>query len=153
MAVNEDASSAEGGDAVDRRPAAANAGGPTRGSFPLTYQANGGVGRKGGGAAVNGGGDGFRKEIRDLEELLSKLNPMAEEFVPPSLSNAKSYCNGFYSYYGNVGVDYGNGAALQLQGGRCNGGFARKVTFFFLKFKRYFWGLILLILVLIRREG
>ncbi|KVH91475.1 polyadenylate-binding protein-interacting protein 12-like isoform X1 [Cynara cardunculus var. scolymus] len=29
----------------------------------------------------------FKKEMRDLEEMLSKLNPMAEEFVPPSLSN------------------------------------------------------------------
>ncbi|KAL4557222.1 hypothetical protein LXL04_035395 [Taraxacum kok-saghyz] len=28
------------------------------------------------------GGDGFKKEMRDLEEMLSKLNPMAEEFVP-----------------------------------------------------------------------
>jgi RNA recognition motif-containing protein len=33
------------------------------------------------------GGEGFKKEMRDLEEMLSKLNPMAEEFVPPSLSN------------------------------------------------------------------
>nr|GEV23707.1 polyadenylate-binding protein-interacting protein 12-like isoform X1 [Tanacetum cinerariifolium] len=30
---------------------------------------------------VNGNG-GFKKEMRDLEEMLSKLNPMAEEFVP-----------------------------------------------------------------------
>ncbi|GJY74594.1 polyadenylate-binding protein-interacting protein 12-like protein isoform X1 [Tanacetum coccineum] len=39
----------------------------------------------------NDGGDhvkeGFKKEMRDLAEMLSKLNPMAEEFVPPSLSN------------------------------------------------------------------
>ncbi|KAJ0602943.1 putative RNA recognition motif domain, ataxin-2, RNA-binding domain superfamily [Helianthus annuus] len=34
---------------------------------------------------------GFKKEIRDLEEMLSKLNPMAEEFVPPSLSNNNGY--------------------------------------------------------------
>ncbi|KAL6659541.1 hypothetical protein ACP70R_003581 [Stipagrostis hirtigluma subsp. patula] len=27
------------------------------------------------------------REMRDLEELLSKLNPMAEEFVPPSLAS------------------------------------------------------------------
>ncbi|XP_024970941.1 polyadenylate-binding protein-interacting protein 12-like isoform X2 [Cynara cardunculus var. scolymus] len=27
-------------------------------------------------------GDGFKKEMSDLEEMLSKLNPMAEEFVP-----------------------------------------------------------------------
>ncbi|KAI7738205.1 hypothetical protein M8C21_027158 [Ambrosia artemisiifolia] len=41
--------------------------------------ANGDVAGNGGGG---GGGDGFKKEIRDLEEMLSKLNPMAEEFVP-----------------------------------------------------------------------
>ncbi|KAA8540090.1 hypothetical protein F0562_026782 [Nyssa sinensis] len=33
------------------------------------------------------GGEGFKREMRDLEEMLSKLNPMAEEFVPPSLAN------------------------------------------------------------------
>ncbi|KAI8007851.1 Polyadenylate-binding protein-interacting protein 11 [Camellia lanceoleosa] len=31
-------------------------------------------------------GEGFNREMRDLEEMLSKLNPMAEEFVPPSLA-------------------------------------------------------------------
>lgn len=31
--------------------------------------------------------DDFKKGMRDLEEMLPKLNPMAEEFVPPSLSN------------------------------------------------------------------
>ncbi|KAK8965136.1 Polyadenylate-binding protein 2 [Platanthera guangdongensis] len=30
---------------------------------------------------------GFKQDMRDLEELLSKLNPMAEEFVPPSQAN------------------------------------------------------------------
>ncbi|KAL1550652.1 Poly(A) RNA polymerase cid13 [Salvia divinorum] len=33
------------------------------------------------------GGEGFKREMRDLEEMLSKLNPMAEEFVPPSLTS------------------------------------------------------------------
>ncbi|KAL1820052.1 hypothetical protein ACET3Z_014921 [Daucus carota] len=36
----------------------------------------------------NGGdddGESYKQEMRDLEEMLSKLNPMAEEFVPPSL--------------------------------------------------------------------
>ncbi|MCD7467824.1 Poly(A) RNA polymerase cid11 [Datura stramonium] len=36
---------------------------------------------------VDDGEEGFKKEMRDLEEMLSKLNPMAEEFVPPSLAN------------------------------------------------------------------
>ncbi|XP_004502741.1 polyadenylate-binding protein-interacting protein 12-like [Cicer arietinum] len=45
---------------------------------------------------INGenGGESFKREMRDLEELLSKLNPMAEEFVPPSLSNNLSYLTG-----------------------------------------------------------
>lgn len=40
------------------------------------------------------GGDGdesFKRDMRDLEELLSKLNPMAEEFVPPSLAKNHGY--------------------------------------------------------------
>lgn len=32
------------------------------------------------------GREGFKRDMRDLEEMLSKLNPMAKEFVPPSLS-------------------------------------------------------------------
>lgn len=36
----------------------------------------------------NGGGEGFNKEIRELEEMFSKLNPMAQEFVPPSISTS-----------------------------------------------------------------
>nr|XP_025887291.1 polyadenylate-binding protein-interacting protein 11 isoform X1 [Solanum lycopersicum] len=36
---------------------------------------------------VDGGDEGFKKEMRDLEEMLSKLNPMAEEFVPLSMAN------------------------------------------------------------------
>lgn len=31
--------------------------------------------------------EGFKREMRELEEMFSKLNPMAQEFVPPSLSN------------------------------------------------------------------
>ncbi|KAL9240582.1 hypothetical protein vseg_014783 [Gypsophila vaccaria] len=34
------------------------------------------------------------EEVRELEEMLSKLNPMAKEFVPPSLSNFR-YVDGF----------------------------------------------------------
>ncbi|CAA2965840.1 polyadenylate-binding -interacting 11-like [Olea europaea subsp. europaea] len=32
------------------------------------------------------GHEGFKRDMRDLEEMLSKLNPMAKEFVPPSLT-------------------------------------------------------------------
>ncbi|MCI11869.1 splicing factor arginine/serine-rich [Trifolium medium] len=41
----------------------------------------------GGKSEEDNGGDSFKREMRDSEELLSKLNPMAEEFVPPSLTN------------------------------------------------------------------
>ncbi|CAN4087067.1 unnamed protein product [Withania somnifera] len=46
--------------------------------------------RNGGVVDGDGGDEGFNKgmkEMRDLEEMLSKLNPLAEEFVPLSLSN------------------------------------------------------------------
>ncbi|KAF2572583.1 hypothetical protein F2Q70_00003332, partial [Brassica cretica] len=32
------------------------------------------------------GGERFKREMRELNELLTKLNPMAKEFVPPSLT-------------------------------------------------------------------
>ena len=32
------------------------------------------------------GGESYKREMRELQELFSKLNPMAAEFVPPSLS-------------------------------------------------------------------
>ncbi|EPS63525.1 hypothetical protein M569_11257, partial [Genlisea aurea] len=34
---------------------------------------------------IDDGAEGYDREMKDLEEMLSKLNPMAEEFVPPSL--------------------------------------------------------------------
>ncbi|XP_060212240.1 polyadenylate-binding protein-interacting protein 11-like isoform X1 [Lycium barbarum] len=40
-----------------------------------------------GGDLRNGDDEGFKKEMRDLQEIFSKLNPKAEEFVPPSLAN------------------------------------------------------------------
>ncbi|OIV96935.1 hypothetical protein TanjilG_00517 [Lupinus angustifolius] len=44
-----------------------------------------------GGANGENGGESFKRDMRDLEELLSKLNPMAEEFVPPSLTQNLGY--------------------------------------------------------------
>ncbi|XP_022037627.1 polyadenylate-binding protein-interacting protein 11 isoform X2 [Helianthus annuus] len=70
--------------------------------------ANGGVAGNG---YNGGGGDGFKKEIRDLEEMLSKLNPMAEEFVPnqrpPLLTSSGSHfgyaaVNGFLGQTNNT---------------------------------------------------
>ncbi|KAG9454568.1 hypothetical protein H6P81_007472 [Aristolochia fimbriata] len=55
--------------------------------------------------------EGFKRDIRDLQELLSNLNPMAEEFVPPSLANNGS-AGGFYTnnfmMHSNIGNVNGN---------------------------------------------
>ncbi|KAJ6724163.1 SERINE/ARGININE-RICH SPLICING FACTOR [Salix viminalis] len=37
------------------------------------------------------GGESYKREIRELQELFSKLNPMAAEFVPPSHSNYNNF--------------------------------------------------------------
>ncbi|XXG43367.1 hypothetical protein AAC387_Pa01g3419 [Persea americana] len=72
-------------------------------------------GQKGGAAKAGMGprnGEGFQRDMRDLEELLSKLNPMAEEFIPPSLIGHGSPPPGGF-YYNNFGnpnsVGGGNG--------------------------------------------
>lgn len=47
-------------------------------------------------------GEGLKKEIRDLEEMLSKLNPLAKEFVPPSLVSYRSFGAGGKNNFGYV---------------------------------------------------
>ncbi|KAF7109306.1 hypothetical protein CFC21_109591 [Triticum aestivum] len=51
--------------------------------------------------ASSEGGDAGEREMRDLEELLSKLNPMAEEFVPPSLAAHPMPPPPYAGYYPN----------------------------------------------------
>ncbi|KAG1359151.1 polyadenylate-binding protein-interacting protein 11 [Cocos nucifera] len=95
------------------------------GTGMVAQRANGVVvGRSGDEAAVAGGGGGER-EMRDLEELLSKLNPMAEEFVPPSLAN-----HGYAAITGDVAGFYSNGFGSQNAGanGGANVGGGRRVT-------------------------
>ncbi|KAF9671051.1 hypothetical protein SADUNF_Sadunf12G0006600 [Salix dunnii] len=59
------------------------------------------------GAKSNGVND-----MNDLVEMLSKLNPMAEEFVPPSLANHHGYFgNGFGFNANNFVVQTNNGIA------------------------------------------
>lgn len=41
---------------------------------------------------VVSGSERFKREMMDLEELLSRLNPMAEELVSPSLSGQGNGC-------------------------------------------------------------
>ncbi|CAN6480439.1 unnamed protein product [Victoria cruziana] len=47
-----------------------------------------------------GAGDGFKRDMRDLVDLLSKLNPMAEEFVPGS---GAPFTNNFVLQTNNTG--------------------------------------------------
>ena len=68
------------------------------------------------------GGEGFKREMRDLEEMLSKLNPMAEEFVPPSLTNHKPVSQ----FSGHLG--YANNFVMQNESGIANGNTARRVV-------------------------
>ncbi|URD80151.1 RNA recognition motif containing protein [Musa troglodytarum] len=58
------------------------------------------------------GGERFKREMMDLEELLSRLNPMAEEFVSPSLSGQGNGC-GDGGFYAN-----GFGVSNQVRNGR-----------------------------------
>ncbi|XP_057479569.1 polyadenylate-binding protein-interacting protein 12-like isoform X2 [Actinidia eriantha] len=66
------------------------------------------------------GGEGFKREMRDLEEMLSKLNPMAEEFVPPSLTNHKPVSH----FSGHLG--YANNFVMQTNSAIFNGNTARR---------------------------
>ncbi|XP_041990061.1 polyadenylate-binding protein-interacting protein 12-like isoform X2 [Salvia splendens] len=56
------------------------------GHHQLAINGNGGTLEKKMDGEEDDGGEGFKRDMRDLEEMLSKLNPMAKEFVPPSLS-------------------------------------------------------------------
>ncbi|TKY74026.1 Polyadenylate-binding protein-interacting protein 11 [Spatholobus suberectus] len=64
------------------------------------------------------GGESFKRDMRDLEELLSKLNPMAEEFVPPSLTNTHGYLTGPDA---GAGFGYPNNFILLNNFGNVNG--------------------------------
>ncbi|KAH8518136.1 hypothetical protein H0E87_000096, partial [Populus deltoides] len=79
------------------------------------------------------GGESYKREIRELQELFSKLNLMAAEFVPLSLSNNNSFGTvnglngvneGFYgSNSSNNLVVNGNGFD---RNGQVNGNAARR---------------------------
>lgn len=89
---------------------------------------------KSGGGYVNGGGEnnqmlddgeGYKShEMRDLVEMLSKLNPLAEEFVPPSLA-ANGPNNNFNlnpGYFGGNGFGFANNFAINTNSaGNTNG--------------------------------
>ncbi|KAB1205194.1 Polyadenylate-binding protein-interacting protein 12 [Morella rubra] len=88
-------------------------------------RANGAVARNG-----EDGGESFKRDMRDLEELLSKLNPMAEEFVPPSLANNHGYFDGGAGGFGFtnnfvVQTNFGNANANGLNGRRRRNGYSQ----------------------------
>lgn len=74
--------------------------------------------------------------MQDLEELLSKLNPMAEEFVPPSLATNHGYLldggAGGGMYVNNFGLQNGfgaNGGANGFGNGGANGVRRKKIGY------------------------
>ena len=74
------------------------------------------------GAKSNGVND-----MNDLVEMLSKLNPMAEEFVPPSLAN-------HHGYFGNGFGFNANNFVVQTNNGIANGQTNRRVCVIFILF-------------------
>ncbi|KAK1306195.1 Polyadenylate-binding protein 2 [Acorus calamus] len=84
---------------------------------------------------MNGGDGGngidsedFKRDMRDLEELLSKLNPMAKEFVPPSLANnSHGLGGGFYQNSSNNIMDHFG--VHNSENGNGNGGRRKKSNF------------------------
>ncbi|XLT57413.1 hypothetical protein HN873_050017 [Arachis hypogaea] len=57
-------------------------------------------------------GESYKREMRDLEELLSKLNPMVEDFVPPSFANSHGYLAG---PGGATGFGFANNFAMLME--------------------------------------
>lgn len=69
-------------------------------------------------------GSNFRSSgvnnVRELVDMLSKLNPMAEEFVPPSLGQS-------FAYLADGGFGYPQNFVLQIDGVDGNGHTGRRV--------------------------
>ncbi|BAT78908.1 hypothetical protein LR48_Vigan04g111600 [Vigna angularis] len=81
-----------------------------------------GVNNDGYGMNEENGGESFKSDMRDLEELLSKLNPMAEEFVPHSVTNTLGYLPGPGAGTGNgTGFGYPNNFIMLNGYGNANG--------------------------------
>lgn len=88
---------------------------------------------KSGGGFINGSdnqrenGESFQdREMRDLAEMLSKLNPMAAEFVPPSLANGQNF-NISHGFFGGNGFGYTNNFAMHTNSANTNGHTNRRV--------------------------
>ncbi|KAL5737076.1 hypothetical protein ACOSQ2_031864 [Xanthoceras sorbifolium] len=65
--------------------------------------------------------EGYKShEMRDLVEMLSKLNPLAEEFVPPSIANGHNNFNLNSGYFGGNGFGYANNFVIDTNSGNTN---------------------------------
>ncbi|GKV50966.1 hypothetical protein SLEP1_g57643 [Rubroshorea leprosula] len=96
------------------------------GGFNGTNQRSNGVGN-----LESGDDQQFKNDMRDLVDILSKLNPMAEEFVPPSIANLQfhhphpllndnHFQNQNQSFLGN-GFGYTNNFVVHANSGNGNG--------------------------------
>lgn len=97
---------------------------------------------------AGGGAEGSKRELRDLEDLLSKLNPMAEEFVPPSIAGniqAASDGAGGVAFGGGLYAN-GFGASQGFEAGGANGDDGSRVrvfaVFLVYRFFSFFYGVI-----------
>ncbi|CAN6718414.1 unnamed protein product [Malus baccata var. baccata] len=68
------------------------------------------------------------RDMRELRELFSKLNPMAEEFVPPSLANGHGLNAGFVNMALMMQNGNGNGQANGFPGRRRNNQGKRRIN-------------------------
>ncbi|KAL1141258.1 hypothetical protein V6Z11_A11G016500 [Gossypium hirsutum] len=81
------------------------------------------IGGTNGGGGKDELGDSFKRDMRELQELFSKLNPMAEEFVPHSLVN-NGLNGGFHT--NNIALQNNNNNISRNGNANCNGGGKRK---------------------------
>ncbi|XP_051145134.1 polyadenylate-binding protein-interacting protein 11-like isoform X2 [Andrographis paniculata] len=84
-------------------------------------------------SGISGEGDeGFKREMRELEEMFSKLNPMAQEFVPPSLANPNTTLTGGYLSDSIASANFmyfaGNNANLGRRGKKGSNQAKRRVS-------------------------
>ncbi|GMI95333.1 CTC-interacting domain 11 [Hibiscus trionum] len=83
------------------------------------HRSNGGDLQRSCGGAEDEAGDSFKRDMRELQELFSNLNPMAEEFVPHSVAN-HGFNGGFFpnSFMQNNNNISRNGQANENGAGR-----------------------------------
>ncbi|CAA7025090.1 unnamed protein product [Microthlaspi erraticum] len=92
---------------------------------------HGGNGEIGSHVERSEGEESYKRDMRELQELLSKLNPMAAEFVPPSLNKkgVNGFNGGFFTVAGSFFPNNGFVAAGNFPVVNEDGGFRRRKSF------------------------